>query len=585
MFKNNFFKTFLYISIWGFSLQPLLSHANDKYNHLNNQLTIASVVVGDLIYKDVIITIKEIINIGNQNINIKDINSYDSYDSKTGFLTIPSVTAYGNTYFNVVIAVGNIISIGGSTNALPISKISAPQYTGTGASSLIDASNSFDYNNISLSYKWSYISKPAESKLNNNFKNDKIIDFTPDVSGLYKLQLIVNNGKFDSLPVTFSINSLPFIKTKGSEFVSDNKIFKFAGNNSQWITHVDASYIEKTLVELKNLNMNVIRIWAYNEIGSLDNSVPSIEINANGKQIYFQYWDKVNKKQQFNEAGLVLLDTLLSEANKNGFRVIMTLSNNWVTGGGIDQYNIWHNSKFHDDFFDKPEIISSFKNYISTLVNRKNTITGTVYKNDPAIFSWELSNELFCFTDSYPWRSTKFSRSTNCNAQKIATWADNISTFIRSIDSNHLISLGNIGFINRGLKDEYSNVAGDDFELTLNLKNINFGTFHLYIDNPDRPYDINWGIKWINDHISIAKGIGKPVVMEEFGHAVKETRDKVLDSFLNVFHSSGGNGWLVWNIPLILPSGIPLGGATDFDIDKDSSTAAILKSYASKFIN
>lgn len=37
--------------------------------------------------------------------------------------------------------------------------------------------------------------------------------------------------------------------------------------------------------------------------------------------------------------------------------------------------------------------MQAYKNYIGAVLNRVNTYNGRVYKDDPAVFSWELANE------------------------------------------------------------------------------------------------------------------------------------------------------------------------------------------------
>lgn len=46
------------------------------------------------------------------------------------------------------------------------------------------------------------------------------------------------------------------------------------------------------------------------------------------------------------------------------------------------------------DFFSNPPVKQIFKDHIRAIVNRKNTINGLQYKNDPTIFAWDLLNEL-----------------------------------------------------------------------------------------------------------------------------------------------------------------------------------------------
>ncbi len=61
-----------------------------------------------------------------------------------------------------------------------------------------------------------------------------------------------------------------------------------------------------------------------------------------------------------------------------------------VLGGGKDRTL----------FFTNSSVRSSFKAYVSMLVYRTNTVTGTTYRDDPTIMAWELQNEPHLW-DSY----------------------------------------------------------------------------------------------------------------------------------------------------------------------------------------
>lgn len=377
-----------------------------------------------------------------------------------------------------------------------------------------------------------------------------------------------------------------FIRVKDGDFYLNGKVFKFGGNVADWIHRVDTPSIDNAFKDYSELNLKVIRIWAYTDIGSIDNTVPNLYKDWQWSvqtAPYFQYWDTNTNSVKVNEAGIKNLDRLLDSARRNNFKVIMTLTNNWANGGGVDQYNVWFKSKYHDDFYTKPEIKSAFKNWISTLVNRTNTLNGKKYKDDPTIFSWELGNELFCFTDNYSWRAVAFLRSPSCNSKTITSWADEMSSYIKSIDPNHLVSMGNIGFLNRNKNYHYITNEGDDFEETIALPNIDFGTFHIYMD--EKPYylDYDFATTWIKEHVDIANKFKKPIVMEEFGHKLPESRDQAITHMLETFTKLGGDGWLVYNVPvMILPWNTPLGGEgfQDYAITKNSSAGAILKRYA-----
>lgn len=61
--------------------------------------------------------------------------------------------------------------------------------------------------------------------------------------------------------------------------------------------------------------------------------------------------------------------------------------------GGAIQYVKWANGSSILDFFTNPKILGWYQNNIKTIVTRRNNITGIEYRNDPAIFGWELINE------------------------------------------------------------------------------------------------------------------------------------------------------------------------------------------------
>ncbi|MDI5787504.1 cellulase family glycosylhydrolase [Bacillus licheniformis] len=67
------------------------------------------------------------------------------------------------------------------------------------------------------------------------------------------------------------------------------------------------------------------------------------------------------------------------------------------------------------------------------MLNRVNTYNGVKYKDDPAIMAWELANEPRVQSD----------RTGNT----LVEWADEMSEFIKSIDQNHLVAVGDEGFI------------------------------------------------------------------------------------------------------------------------------------------
>src|SRR5690606_10223846 len=139
---------------------------------------------------------------------------------------------------------------------------------------------------------------------------------------------------------------------------------------------------------------------------------------------------------------------------------------------------------------------------------------GTPYHEDPAIFAWELANE--------PRTSNggPLDRPHLAPEGVITAWADEMSTYMKSIDRNHMLAVGDEGFLARDRSDwPYRAAHGVDSEQLISLPHIDFGTFHLYPDHWNK--SIAWGNEWITLHLEVSRRLRKPVVLEEYGIQVE----------------------------------------------------------------
>jgi mannan endo-1,4-beta-mannosidase len=107
-----------------------------------------------------------------------------------------------------------------------------------------------------------------------------------------------------------------------------------------------------------------------------------------------------------------------------------------------------------------------------------------------------------------------------------------MSTFIKSIDPDHLVTWGGEGGFNIKSDDGfYNGYDGGDFDKELKLKNIDFGTFHSYPDWWSKT--VEWTTQWIKDHAASAREVGKPVVHEEYGWLTDDKRQEYLGKTSN----------------------------------------------------
>ncbi|KAJ6619160.1 glycoside hydrolase superfamily [Mycena sp. CBHHK59/15] len=175
--------------------------------------------------------------------------------------------------------------------------------------------------------------------------------------------------------------------------------------------------------------------------------------------------------------------------------------------------------------------------------------------------------------------------SATCSTATITTGASNISAFIKSIDSNHLVAIGDEGFFNQpGSPDfVYQGTLGIDFAANMKISTLDFGTFHMYPDNwGESANDVVWGSQWINDHAAVMTAQKKPVIMEEFGVTTSSTRNATYATWYNTVISSGLTGDLIWQAGSILTNGpTPDDGYIIFPTDPvyalEKTHAAVLK--------
>ena len=87
-----------------------------------------------------------------------------------------------------------------------------------------------------------------------------------------------------------------------------------------------------------------------------------------------------------------------TQASKRGLRLILTLTNYWDDYGGVLAYVKWAKAAGEDvhrreDFFTNHRCKNWYREYVARVVTRRNTLTGELYADDPAIFSYQLANE------------------------------------------------------------------------------------------------------------------------------------------------------------------------------------------------
>ncbi|HEU5110563.1 MAG TPA: cellulase family glycosylhydrolase, partial [Micromonosporaceae bacterium] len=329
-----------------------------------------------------------------------------------------------------------------------------------------------------------------------------------------------------------------FVVRDGADLTLNGKKFRFGGTNNYYLMYKSRAMVDDVFADAKAAGFTVIRTWGFLDIGNADgsNSVAGI---ADG--VYFQYWDGDSPAYNDGENGLQRLDYVLAAARAAGIRLVIPLTNNWRDFGGMDQYVRWAGGQYHDDFYTDATIRGWYKDWISHVLNRVNTITGVAYKDDPTVMTWELGNEPRCVgSNVYP-------RSPDCTTDTLVAWADEISRHIKSVDRGHLVSVGDEGFFCDGPDaPHWTANCGDGVDTVrlAKLPAIDVMSYHLYPDHWGT--DAAWGVEWIQRHSAEAKKIRKPVMLGEMGFRDKNTRNPVFRQWTDAVIAGGGAGFLYW---------------------------------------
>lgn len=224
----------------------------------------------------------------------------------------------------------------------------------------------------------------------------------------------------------------------------------------------------------------------------------------------------------YNDTILAGLDYLLMEMGKRRMVAVLYLNNSWEWSGGYGYYLEQAGEgkaprpdedgypafmKFVARYATCEKAHQLFYDYVRFILSRTNRYTGLKYTDDPAIMSWQIGNEPRAFsTEALP---------------AFEKWLAEASALIRSLDVNHLVSIGSEG--SWGCENDYG-----VYERICADKNIDYCNIHLW------PYNWGWARAdhlvedlavscrntkdYIDRHLAICARLSKPLVMEEFGY-------------------------------------------------------------------
>ena len=306
-----------------------------------------------------------------------------------------------------------------------------------------------------------------------------------------------------------------FVKVDNGHFVRDGKPYYYVGTNF-WYGAIlgsegqggDRERLARELDEMKRIGIDNLRILVGSdgERGFKTKVEPTLQISPG----------------VYNDTILAGLDYLLMEMGKREMVAVLYLNNSWEWSGGYGFYleHAGEGRQPRPDEVGYPAFMKAmskfatnekahrlFYDYVRFIISRTNRYTGLKYTDDPAIMSWQIGNEPRAFSkDALP---------------AFEKWLTEASSLIRSLDGNHLISVGSEG--SWGCENDlgsWARICAD--------RNIDYCNVHLW------PYNWGWAKPdsliehlpracrntndYINRHLAVCDTINKPLVMEEFGY-------------------------------------------------------------------
>ncbi len=312
-----------------------------------------------------------------------------------------------------------------------------------------------------------------------------------------------------------------FVRRTGTGFTRDGAPYRVVGANmwyAAWLG-ADADYgdrarLGRELDRLKSLGIDNLRIMASGEEGPLKNSIKPGFTRADGSP---------------NETLFAGLDYAMAEIARRGMTAVLVLSNFWEWSGGL-QTLLWRarggpGASYVDmgdpahpwpafadataEFYANGAARALYAEHLDRVVTRTNSVTGRAYAQDPAIFAWQHANEP---------RPGGSDAAIARNSEAYYDWIDATAARIRQLDPNHMVSLGQEGT---------QGCNGQEPVVLRAHRDIDYLTAHIW--------PLNWGWAkgsdlagtwprveantnaYIAAHERLARQMGKPLVIEEFG--------------------------------------------------------------------
>jgi mannan endo-1,4-beta-mannosidase len=301
-----------------------------------------------------------------------------------------------------------------------------------------------------------------------------------------------------------------FIERDGEQLLLDGEPYRFTGiniydANSDGLCgdQMDSGTVLQDSLLAIGSGKNVVRAWFFQPLA----------VNSAGDRDWAAF------------------DHTLEVAGEAGYKVIATLTDQWgeCGDGSINGFKTqaWYESGYTDV---QPGNTVSYRDWVEEIV--------THYKDDPRIAFWQLINEAEV-------KDSEFAAcpAGNGPADILKAWAEDVSGLVKSVDANHLVSLGTIG-------NGQCGAQGAQYEFVHDLPTIDMCEFHdHHAPLATLPGDEFNGLLL---RLQQCANLEKPLFLGEVGIIPDEfdgTLDDRADAFMakrNAVFAAGAQGFLAW---------------------------------------
>lgn len=293
-----------------------------------------------------------------------------------------------------------------------------------------------------------------------------------------------------------------FVKVQDGRFVRNGKPVRFVGANANHIWEPAQFDAERILNEARDTGISLIRIHLYGgQFYPFDRGVED-------SKVVERYWQS--------------LDKVIDLAGKRRISILLCPTWDFVGFAVAGRPDRWEED--HYQFMANPHAVDLYKRFWTFLAERKNTVNGKRYRDDPTIFGYNVINE---------WEVNDHPAGANSsdNLHDVARWYEDIARHIKKVAPNQLVGTGQIGDVQ----------PGNDFLLDTALPSIDFGTIHVY--EGQRPPD------WMAARAVLAHDVlRKPIVLEE-GNAKGDDNAKAsyIRRYWEAAYNAGFDAVLFWD--------------------------------------